>query len=150
MAQHKLSLSSQGNHEEAMHQFGRGDCFSPQPILQMALLCMALNDKVSRKGTVFCQEIKKRISKPSHRGSLWNNRFSFRSLYVGFLSPHPPPHPRCSYNLPGLAEAVTRPEDVILVLVATTILVGGGSAASAVLCEGYVALTCPTIKRRMS
>ena len=120
-----------------MHQFGRGDCFSPQPILQMALLCMALNDKVSRKGTVFCQEIKKRISKPSHRGSLWNNRFSFRSLYIGFLSSHPAP---CG------SRGVSR--GYVYVLVTAPVLDGGGSAAFAVSAKVMIASTCPTIRRK--
>ena len=53
------------------------------------------------------------------------------------LSPHPVPHyHRRSDHLPRLAEATAGPEDVVLVLVATPVLVGGGSAASAVLSEG--------------
>ena len=55
---------------------------------------------------------------------------------VVVLSPHPPPDYRRSDHLPRLAEATVRPENVVFVLVATPVLVGGGSAASAVLGEG--------------
>ena len=51
------------------------------------------------------------------------------------LSPSTPSYHRRSDYLPGLAEATAGPEDVVLVLVAAPVLVGGGSAASAVLCE---------------
>ncbi len=50
-------------------------------------------------------------------------------------SPSTPPYHRRSDHLPGLAEATAGPEDVILVLVAAPVLVGSGSAASAVLRE---------------
>ena len=52
------------------------------------------------------------------------------------LSPSSPPYHWRGNHLSRLAEATAGPEDVILVLVATPVLVGGGSAASAVLCEG--------------
>ena len=52
------------------------------------------------------------------------------------LSPSTPPYHRRSNHLPCLAEAAAGPENVILVLVTTPVLIGGGSAASAVLCEG--------------
>ena len=51
-------------------------------------------------------------------------------------SSRPPPYHRRSDHLPRLAEAAAGPEDVILIFVAAPGLVGGGSAASAVLCEG--------------
>ena len=51
-------------------------------------------------------------------------------------SPSTPPHYRRSNHLPRLAEAAAGPEDVVLVFVAAPVLVGSGSAASAVLCEG--------------
>ena len=51
------------------------------------------------------------------------------------LSPSTPPYHRRSNHLPRLAEATAGPEDVVLVLVATPVLVGSGSAASAVLRE---------------
>ena len=50
-------------------------------------------------------------------------------------SPSTPPYHRRSDHLPRLAEATAGPEDVVFVLVATTVLVGSGSSASAVLCE---------------
>ena len=50
--------------------------------------------------------------------------------------PHSPPYLRRSNHLPGFAEAAAGPEDVVFVLVTTPVLVGSGSAASAVLCEG--------------
>ena len=53
-----------------------------------------------------------------------------------FLSTHSPHLPRRSDHLSHLAEAAAGPEDVILIFVAAPGLVGGGSAASAVLCEG--------------
>ena len=52
------------------------------------------------------------------------------------LSPHPPPYYRRSDHLTRLAEATAGPEDVVLVFVATPVLVGSGSSASAVLREG--------------
>ena len=52
------------------------------------------------------------------------------------LSPSPPPYHRRSNHLPSLAEATVGPEDVVLVLVSTPVLVGSGSSASAVLREG--------------
>ncbi len=47
-----------------------------------------------------------------------------------------PPYHRRGNHLPRLAEATAGPEDIVLVLVAAPVLVGSGSAASAVLCEG--------------
>ena len=55
--------------------------------------------------------------------------------YLG-SSPSSPPYHRRSNHLPCLLEATTGPEDVVLVSLATPILVGGRSAASAVLGEG--------------
>ena len=52
------------------------------------------------------------------------------------LPPSPPPYHRRSDHLPGLAEATSGPEEVVLVLVAAPVGIGGGSTASAVLCEG--------------
>ena len=52
------------------------------------------------------------------------------------LSPSTPPNHRRSKHLPCFAKAAACPEDIVLVLVAAPVLVGGGSAASAVLCEG--------------
>ena len=52
------------------------------------------------------------------------------------LSPHSPPYYRRSDHLPRLAEATAGPDDVVLVFVTAPVLVGSGSAASAVLCEG--------------
>ncbi len=47
-----------------------------------------------------------------------------------------PPYHRRGNHLPRLAEATAGPEDIDLVLVAAPVLVGSGSAASAVLGEG--------------
>lgn len=47
-----------------------------------------------------------------------------------------PPYHRRSNHLPRLAEAAAGPENVVLVLVATPVLIGSGAYASAVLCEG--------------
>ena len=58
-----------------------------------------------------------------------------KSLEKG-SSLHPPPPHRRGDHLPRLAEAAAGPKDVIFVFVASPVLVGGGSAASAVLCEG--------------
>ena len=52
------------------------------------------------------------------------------------LLPSTPPNHRRSNHLPRLAEAAAGPEDVVFLLVATPVLVGGGSTASAVLGEG--------------
>ena len=57
------------------------------------------------------------------------------STILGTISASPPYHRR-SDHLPRLTETAAGPEDVVLVFVATPVLVGGGSAASAVLCEG--------------
>lgn len=52
------------------------------------------------------------------------------------LPPSPPPYHRRSDHLPGLAEATSGPKEVALVLIAALVGIGGGSSASAVLCEG--------------
>ena len=51
-------------------------------------------------------------------------------------SPPTPLYHWRSDHLPCLAEAAAGPKDVVFVLVAAPVLVGGGSAASAVLREG--------------
>ncbi len=66
------------------------------------------------------------------------------------LSPSTPPNHRCSDHLPSLAEAAAGPEDVVLVLVAAPVLVGGGSAPSAVLCEGGGGIDLPDEKKEGS
>ena len=59
------------------------------------------------------------------------------------------PHPRRRSNhFPGLAEAATGPEDVVFVLVAAPVLVGGGSATSAVLCEGGGSIDLPDEQKK--
>ena len=63
------------------------------------------------------------------------------------LPPHPPPYHRRSNHLPRLAEATSCPEDVVLVLVAAPVLVGDGSAASAVLREGGGGIDLPDEKK---
>lgn len=50
--------------------------------------------------------------------------------------PSSPPYHRRSNHLPRLAKATVGPENVVFVLVAAPVLVGSGSTASAVLCEG--------------
>ena len=57
-------------------------------------------------------------------------------LLLGMLLSSPSFHNRNNNHLPRLAEATAGPEDIILVLVAAPVGVGGGSAASAVLGEG--------------
>ena len=52
------------------------------------------------------------------------------------LSPSTPSNHWRGNHLPCLAEAAAGPEDVVLVFDAAPVLVGRGSAASAVLCEG--------------
>lgn len=59
------------------------------------------------------------------------------------LSPHPSPHYRHRNHLPCLLEAAAGPEDVVLVLVAAPALVGSGTSASAVLCEGGGGIDLP-------
>ena len=51
-------------------------------------------------------------------------------------SPSTPPYYWCSNHLSRFAEATASPEDVVLVLVTAPVLIGSGSAASAVLGEG--------------
>ena len=55
--------------------------------------------------------------------------------YLG-SSPSSPPYHQRSNHLPRLAEATAGPEDIVLVLVAAPVLIGDGSSASAVLCDG--------------
>jgi len=58
------------------------------------------------------------------------------------------PYPRRSDHLPRLSEASAGPEDVVLVLVGSPVLIGSGTAASAVLCEGGGGIDLPCERKK--
>lgn len=77
------------------------------------------------------------------QNNLFNNSIiEFSALYVYLFETHSvssPPTPLYHWrsdHLTRLAEATSGPEEVVLVLIAAPVGIGGGSAASAVLCEG--------------
>ena len=63
-------------------------------------------------------------------------------------SPSPPYPRRRGNHLPRLAEAAAGPEDVVLVLITVSVLIGSGSSASAVLRDGGVDLFIEKEKTR--